>query len=71
MGAARKDYLVTICDACLRASCWHGIFFCDAAAAAGTRDIPAKELRKLYAEHPSYYTRMALMRVCGTVTECT
>lgn len=67
----RRDYMVTVCDACMRACCWHGLFLCDASQTAGTKDVPASELRKLGAEHSSYFTRAELIRVCGQVRECT
>lgn len=63
------DYLVTVCDACLRASCWHLIFPCHKAATSGTKDVHASTLRKLAKEHPSYFSREALLRVCGSVRE--
>lgn len=65
--AKRRDYLVTVCDACSRASCWHGEFMCEDAAGAGTKDVLASELRTLKAEHSSHFTRKELMRVCGYV----
>ena len=65
----RRDYLVTVCDVCMRASCWHGLFICDGGQDAGTRDIASSELRKLKAEHPSYFTKAELMRVCGHVRD--
>ena len=65
--AARRDYLVTVCDACGRACCWHGLFYCEDYQTAGTKDVPASQLRKLKAEHSSYYSVRELMRVCGGV----
>ena len=66
--ARRRDYLVTVCDACQRACCWHGLFYCEDYQTAGTKDVPASQLRKLKAEHSSYYSARELMRVCGGVT---
>lgn len=65
------DYLVTVCDACLRASCWHGEFYCDGSRGAGTKDIPASELVKMGSEHPSNFSREKLLRVCGSIRSAT
>ncbi|SEC74256.1 Uncharacterised protein (plasmid) [Tsukamurella tyrosinosolvens] len=43
---------VTVCDACLTATCWQGEFMCQAAIGAGTTDLPLSRLRKLNREHP-------------------
>ena len=61
----RRERLITVCDACLRACCWHGIFFCDDYLTAGTTQKTARELRKLGLEHPDYYSRKEVERVCG------
>lgn len=47
---------VTVCSACLRASCWQGIFYCEDARGAGTREMRAEELRQLGREHEDYFT---------------
>jgi hypothetical protein len=68
--AKRRDYFVTVCDRCLKASCWHGIFMCESSRDAGTREILASELRKMRTdthEHPSYFAVAGLMRICGSV----
>jgi hypothetical protein len=46
---------VTVCDKCLQASCWHGVFMCDEAYGAGTVDKTVAELRELNREHPCYW----------------
>jgi hypothetical protein len=46
---------VTVCDHCSRASCWLGIFLCDAAQRAGTKEMTVLELRNLAYEHPQYW----------------
>jgi len=51
-----EDRLVTVCDKCGTASCWHGIFMCDHAASAGLMDKTVKELDLLAAEHPGNYS---------------
>lgn len=53
--ALDDDRLVTVCDACLQASCWQGLFYCDAYKTAGTVDKPIRELRSLNREHPDYW----------------
>lgn len=50
-----KQGLITVCDKCLQASCWQGIFMCDEAQTAGIIQKTRKELRKLKREHPSYW----------------
>ena len=60
-----EDLLVTVCAACLRASCWHGIFYCDHAVGAGTRRMSVRQLNALCREHPSYYSAEEIARVCG------
>ena len=52
---ADEQRLVTVCDACLQASCWQGIFYCNDYETAGTVDKTVAELRKLALEHPSYW----------------
>jgi hypothetical protein len=46
---------VTVCDACLKASCWQGEFMCDDARSAGTVEKTIKELKELNLEHYSYW----------------
>jgi hypothetical protein len=48
---------VTVCDACLRASCWQGTLFCDEALNAGTRLVDVKVLGELDLEHPEYWEK--------------
>lgn len=66
-----KDYFVTVCSACSRASCWHGNFMCDSAKSAGTVDLQASKLRRLNREHPSHFSRGRLKEVCGSIMEVT
>lgn len=49
------EILVTVCSACLRASCWHGAFPCEDAKGAGTVIYTVAELRPLNLEHESYW----------------
>ena len=46
---------ITVCDKCLRACCWKGIFMCDDSRYAGTKEMPLSELKKLKLEHPDYW----------------
>jgi len=48
------DQKVTVCDKCLRASCWQGIFMCDESQTAGTIQKTRRELLKLGKEHTDY-----------------
>ena len=48
------DQKVTVCDNCLMASCWQGIFMCDEAQGAGTVQMSRRELVKLGREHTDY-----------------
>ena len=47
--------LITVCDKCLRAACWQGLFMCDEASGAGTTDKPIEELRKLSLESEGFW----------------
>lgn len=50
--------MVTVCDACLKASCWRGIFMCDDSRGAGTTRKSVAELRALGREHPDWYIEL-------------
>lgn len=51
-----SDYvLVTVCDECLRACCWQGVFYCERYKTAGTTQKTVAELRALALEHPDYW----------------
>lgn len=62
---ASDDYMVTVCAACKRASCWHGEIMCEDARRAGTVKLPASSLRDLRKEHATYYSRENLVKVTG------
>jgi len=53
--------VVTVCSACLRASCWHGQFMCDGSKTAGTVRKTVAELRPLRLEHPDYWKLAAIL----------
>ena len=61
----RDNELVTVCDACETAVCWHGEMMCWAAEDAGTKEMTVKELDDLGKEDPSYYSPERLMEICG------
>jgi hypothetical protein len=50
--------LVTVCDACLHASCWRGEFMCAHSKSAGTVDLPVSALRQLDREHSDYWAKL-------------
>lgn len=55
-GADLSGYeLITVCDSCLRASCWQGVLYCDDYASAGTVKKTRAELAILERENPSYF----------------
>lgn len=62
-----RDYHVTVCASCGKASCWHAIFPCDNYLTANTMDVLASELRKAKREHEDYYSVAALTNTCGAV----
>lgn len=49
--------MVTVCDKCLMAACWRGLFMCDRSASAGTTRRSVGDLRLLDREHPGFYKR--------------
>jgi len=49
------DTEVTVCDACLCASCWQGIFYCAKARTAGTTKKTVAFLLGLNRESPDYW----------------
>lgn len=51
-----KSRKVTVCGKCFTASCWHGVFMCDASRTAPTVDRTVAELDAMGREHPSNYT---------------
>lgn len=50
-----KKKLITVCDKCLRASCWQGDYVCQDYMRAETTKITIKELVKLNLEHSDYW----------------
>jgi hypothetical protein len=50
-----SERLVTVCSACLTASCWQYVFLCDKHKSAGTVQKTVAQLRALGLEHHSYW----------------
>ena len=50
-----NERLVTVCAACLQASCWLGVFYCDDYRTANVARKSVKELRTLGLEHEDYW----------------
>jgi hypothetical protein len=48
---------ITVCSACLQASCWQGIFYCDDYKTAGTVEKTRADLEALALESSDYWTR--------------
>lgn len=48
--------MITVCDKCLTASCWKGIFLCYESDHAGTTEKSYRELLCLDLEHPCYFS---------------
>lgn len=48
---------VTVCDRCLRASCWQGEFYCDDYRIAGLIEKTRAELMALNLENSHYWNR--------------
>ena len=46
--------MITVCDSCLKASCWQGIFMCDNSMISGTLEKKKSELLELELEHQDY-----------------
>lgn len=56
---------VTVCDKCLKASCWYDKFPCDENKSAGLTQKTVSELAELGREHPSYWTPEAVEKYTG------
>lgn len=63
--AADKSRTVIVCDACLKASCWHGEYRCAEADIAGTTTRMVAELDELNREHPDRYSVSRVREVSG------
>ena len=47
--------LVTVCAACLQASCWLGEFYCQDYKTANVTKLTIRQLKALALEHPDYW----------------
>lgn len=47
--------IVTVCDSCRCASCWHGKFYCDNARMSGTADVMLATLMHDRRENEEYW----------------
>jgi hypothetical protein len=46
---------ITVCSACLQASCWQAIFMCERSQTANVTQRTEEELAALGREHPDYW----------------
>ena len=58
---------VLVCDQCLTASCWHGIFMCDDARSAGLKVVTVADLRALpeSREHEDNWSDETMIKIYG------
>jgi hypothetical protein len=47
--------MITVCDNCLMASCWQGIYYCEEAERAGAIKKSRAELITLNLEHQDFW----------------
>ena len=59
----RDNKVITVCNACLCATCWHGLFLCNESRNAGTVEKKVRDLKKLNLEHPKYWSIKHLNKV--------
>jgi epoxyqueuosine reductase QueG len=65
MEMSELSRMVRVCDKCLRACCWQGMFVCDHARYAGPVELPVSVLIALKREHPDHFSEEAVRRNCG------
>jgi hypothetical protein len=53
--AMKDDDLITVCAACLQASCWQGIFMCQQSQSADVVQKTRAALKALGRENPCYW----------------
>ena len=53
--AGEEATMIYICDKCLRAGCWQGLFVCHEAGGAGIYKATLAECQALDREHASFY----------------
>jgi hypothetical protein len=49
--------MVTVCNKCLCASCWQGVFLCQDNKDAGIIELPVAALRAMNREHEEYWDK--------------
>jgi len=52
-----NDMKITVCDKCLMACCWQGVFYCDDYRTAGTTEKTISELKTLKLESSDYWCK--------------
>ena len=50
-----REPTIAVCSACLQASCWNGVFYCDEYKSAAYVEKTVDELRALNLEHPDHW----------------
>jgi len=61
--------VVTVCDKCFNASCWHGELMCEESRSAGTVEKTVGWLMENSTEDPSWYSVEKCMLVTGQEPE--
>lgn len=56
-GQLSEADVITVCSACMQASCWNGISYCNNAYYADMTTRTVAQLRQLGREHPTYWQR--------------
>lgn len=64
--STQHERLITVCSACLTASCWHYEFICDEYRMAGIVKKGEYELNRLHLEHPDNYSKAKIDLICGS-----
>lgn len=60
-----RERKVLVCASCLRASCWHGEFFCEEYQSADVIEKSVAELDALRREHADHYSIKKIREVYG------
>jgi len=63
------NYELDVCDKCLRAVCWWGIFYCDDYMSAGLVKKKVSQLLKMGREHKSYLSPAMIYKHIGVRPE--
>lgn len=65
MSTTEQKTTITVCAACLCASCWQGIFMCQQSKTADIVEKTREELIALNREHPDYWEPDTAERIFG------